>query len=174
MKRSMIVLAAATLTTTLAFAAPDGGERGHRGHERGAHGAGMHGDGHRGGMMFDRMAERLDLSEAQKVQMKELHESFRARTEPARTQMHDMMQQLREARAAGDTARAQQLAASLEAQRAQMRQLRESQHERMLALLTGEQRARVEQMKAEREKRRDERRDRRGRRGDERGERGRH
>lgn len=156
MKRTMGVFAAATLMTTLAFAAPDGGERGHGRH-------GMRGEGmqHRGAHL-ERMAERLGLSEAQKVQMRELRESFRAETEPQRTAMHETMKQLREARQAEDTARAQQLAATLEGQRAQIRELRKAQHERMLALLTAEQRAKVEEMQAQREQRRGERRGRRG------------
>ena len=165
MRKTMVVLAAASLISTMALAAPltGEGERGRRGH--GEHGHGERGHsmrGHDGEELLERMAERLNLSEAQKLQIRQLHEGFRTQTEPQRTAMFETMKSLREARQAGDTATAQRLAASLEGQFAQMHEIRKAQHERMLALLTPEQRAKVEEMKAEREQRRGERGSRRG------------
>lgn len=153
MKKTMTAVGILALGAALTFAAPQDATKneskrmkGHAGHAmKGEHG-GMRGHGR----MMARMAEKLNLSEGQKIQMKELHEGFRTQNQPLFEAMKATKQQLREARQAGDTARAQQLAATLEQQRASMKQAREAQHERMLALLTPEQRATMDAMKAER------------------------
>lgn len=156
MKTFTTVAAALALTAGLAFAAPQGGgERGHKG-MKGHMGAGDHA-GHMGkddhGKMMGHMAEKLELSEAQKVQMQQLHESFRAQHAPFRESMHATMTQLREARQSGDTARAQQLAAELEGQRAQMQTQRQAMDEQILTILTPDQKAKFEAMKAEKQNR---------------------
>ena len=160
MKTITTVAAALALTAGLAFAAPQGGgERGHMG-EKCQMGAGDHaghmgtGDDH--GKMMGHMAEKLELSEAQKVQMKQLHEGFSTQHAPFRESMQATMTQLREARQSGDTARAQQLAAELEGQRAQMQTQRQAMHEQMLTILTPDQKAKLEAMKAEKQNRKGE------------------
>ena len=51
---------------------------------------------------------------------------------------------------AGDTAKADSLKATLESQRAQMKQLRDAQDVKISSILTPEQRAQWQQLKAER------------------------
>ena len=159
MRTITTVAAALALTAGLAFAAPQGGgERGHMG-KKGHMGAGHMGQGDHGKMM-GRMAEKLELSEGQKIQMQQLHETFRTQHAPFRESMQATMTQLREARQSGDTARAQQLAAELEGQRAQMQTQRKAMHEQMLTILTPDQKAKLEAMKAEKKNRKGERKQR--------------
>lgn len=155
MKTFTTVAAALALTAGLAFAAPQGGgERGHMGKKgmgAGDHACDMDKDDH--GKMMGHMAGKLEMSEAQKVQMQQLRESFQAQHAPFRESMQATMTQLREARQSGDTARAQQLAAELEGQRAQMQTQRQAMHEQMLTILTPDQKAKFEAMEAEKQDR---------------------
>ena len=65
----------------------------------------------------------------------------------------------------GDQARAEQLKATAQSQHARMKELRQAQHQRILALLTPEQRTQWEALKADRDARRGER-GKRGKRGE--------
>lgn len=154
MKKSLVTVATLMLGASLAIAGPgmDG---------RGKHG-GKHGKGARGGEFSARFAEKLNLSEGQKIQMKQFHEEFRAANEPLRNAMRTTTTEIRAARKAGDAARVEALRPTLEQQRTEMRERRAGQHERMLAILTPDQRAQLEAVKAEREQRRGERKGRRG------------
>lgn len=148
LKKTITTAVALALGTSLAFA---GGGEGKRGMHRGKHG--MHGEA---GMA--RLAEKLNLTEAQKAQLKEQRANFRA-SNAARFETHkDTMRQYREARKAGDTARAEQLKATLEIQKGELQQLRKAQHDAMLSILTPEQRNQLEAMKAEHKGRRGEKR----------------
>jgi Spy/CpxP family protein refolding chaperone len=134
--KTIVSIAAAALLTTgaLAIAAPGHGEKSHRAH------------GEKHGTMQQRLAEKLGLSEAQKTQMKDLMASFRAENQTLMDAMKQTREQLRAARQAKDTARAASLAATAEEQRAEMEKRREAQHQRMLQILTPEQRLQMEQM----------------------------
>jgi Spy/CpxP family protein refolding chaperone len=148
MKKTITTAVALALGASLAFAGPGEGKRGMR---HGKHG--MHGDA---GMA--RMAEKLNLTDAQKTQLQEQRKNFRESNQ-ARFQTHrDTMRQFREAKKAGDTARADALKATLEIQKGELQQLRKAQHDAMLSILTAEQRAQLEAMKAEHRSRRDARR----------------
>src|SRR5512140_2843482 len=99
MKKIITAVAVVALSSSLAMAAPYAGGEGrqHRG-----------GRAHQGeGMMA---AEKLNLSYAQKEQMKAMRQSFRDENKAFFDSVKTTRQQLREARQAGDTARAQQLA----------------------------------------------------------------
>ena len=147
----MTMAAVLTLSASMAVAAPhEGGKRG-----------GRHGRGH-GGEFSARMAEKLNLSDAQKQQVRDLQRSFRVENQAFFENAKDTRRQLREAKKAGDTARFEALKGTFKAQRETMKQLRQAQHERILAVLTAEQRAQLETLKAERKARRDERRGQRG------------
>lgn len=146
MKKTITTAVALALGTSLAFA---GGGEGKRGRHHGRHG--MHGEA---GMA--RMAEKLNLTDAQKAQLEEQRANFRA-SNAARFETHqDTLRQYREARKAGDTALAEQLKATLEIQKGELKQLRKAQHDAMLSILTPEQRTQLEAMKAEHNSRRDE------------------
>jgi periplasmic protein CpxP/Spy len=146
----MTMAAAVTLSASLAFAAPhDGFGKGKRGrHGRGELGA--------------RMAAKLNLTDAQKQQVKDLNQSFRETNKAFFENAHALRKQARDARQANDTARLEALKPQLEAQRTQMKQMHDAKQQQILALLTPEQRTQWEAMKAEREARRG----RRGPRGD--------
>jgi Spy/CpxP family protein refolding chaperone len=137
----MTAAAVLTLSASLAFAGPHGGK--HRGDKGG-----------RGAAMSERLAAKLNLTDTQKQQIRDLSESFRTQNQPLFAAAKQTRTDLKAAREAGDTARAQQLAAALETQHAQLKQAREAQTERVRALLTTEQRAQWDTMKAERKNKR--------------------
>jgi protein CpxP len=144
----MAMAAVAALSTTLAFAGPhEGGRDGERGGKRG---------GKRGGEFGARFAQKLNLTDAQKQQIRALQEGFRTQNKAFFEQSRETFRQFRDAKKAGDTARVDALKPTIEAQREQMKQLRAEQKQRIVALLTPEQRAQYESMKAERDARRGE------------------
>lgn len=132
-------VAVLTLGTSLAIAGP--GER----HRKGGH----EGDGRHAA----KFAEKLNLTEAQKAQIKQIrqnnHEQNKAFYESARETRHS----LRAAKKANDTARLEALKGQMESQRAQMKQLHESVMTQINAILTAEQKAQFAAMKADREAR---------------------
>ena len=129
-----------TLGTSLALAAPHGGKgRGERG-GRGELGA--------------KFAEKLNLTDAQKEQIRTIHQQTREQNRAFFESFRETREQLREARRANDTAKADALKATLESQHAQMKQIRDAERQRILSILTPEQRTQFEQMKAEKGSRR--------------------
>lgn len=143
MKKMFAAVAVLVLGTTLALA----------GGGKGAHGS-KHGMKHGG--WSEKLSEKLNLSDSQKQQIRDLETSFRQQNEPFFNSFRETKSQYREAREAGDTARAESLKTTLDSQKAQMKQLYENQHQRMISILTAEQRAQLEAIKAERgERKRD-------------------
>lgn len=136
-KQILTVLAVLVLGTSLAVAGPHGGKR----------------HGMKGGEWSEKMSEKLNLTEAQKQQIRDLQNSFRTENEPFLTSFRENRRAYTDARRAGDTAKADALKATLDAQKEQMNQLRTAQHERILSVLTAEQRAQLEAWKAERKAR---------------------
>lgn len=136
----MSAVSVLALSTSLAVASAGPGWQG----EEGRHG--RHHDG-------ARLAEKLNFSEGQKMQFEAMHKEFREQNAPFLTSFHQNRKELREARKAGDSARADALKATLEGQREQMKQLRRGQEEKLVSLMTAQQRAQFDQMKAEREER---------------------
>ena len=137
MKKSKWLTGVAVLAlgTTLAVAAPHEGR----------------GEGHRGkGEFSQKMAEKLNLSDAQKQQIRDLHASFREQNKAFFESFHQTMKDYRAAKQANDTARVNALQAQFDSQRAQMDQLRAGLDQRVATILTPEQRTQWEQLKAER------------------------
>ena len=146
-KKWFAAAAVVALSSTLAFAAPH--EGGKRGHGR---------QGGRGGHEFGaRFAEKLNLSDAQKQQIKDAQTAFRNENKAFFEQARDTRRQIREAKEAGDQAKVEQLKATAKSQHERMKQLRDEQRQRILALLTPEQRTQWEALKAEREAKRGQR-----------------
>lgn len=139
-KTKWVTMAAAlTLSATLAVAAP--------------HGPGKFGKGGRGGArgeFSERFAQKLNLTDAQKQQVRDTQQSFREQNKAFFEQMKDTHRQIREAKQAGDNARLESLKATAQSQRERMKQLRQEQTARIVALLTPEQRAQFDALKAER------------------------
>ncbi|WP_323844832.1 Spy/CpxP family protein refolding chaperone [Microbulbifer magnicolonia] len=126
------------------------------------------GDNHHGGPhhfkghFFEQMAEELDLTEGQKAQLKANREANREARKAQREQMRALHEQLREAIDSGaDQATLDKLGAELgKLQVAKMQEMQQHRKE-FEALLTPDQKAKLEQLKAEREERWKERRQKR-------------
>jgi periplasmic protein CpxP/Spy len=151
----MSVAAVLTLSATMAFAGPGEG--------RGKFG-GKHAREGRGGAFSARFADKLDLTESQKLRLAELQKTFREQNKSFFDSMRQTRQELKAAREADDTTRLETLKGTMASQREQMKALHEQQKARITALLTPEQRAKWETLQ-------EDRKDRRGKRGP-RGERG--
>jgi len=154
-KKWFATAAVIALTGTLAFAAPHDGPGGK--HRRGE-----------GGEFGMRFAQKLNLSEAQKQQIKDMQKEFRETNKAFFQTTRETRVQMHAAKEAGDTARFDQLKVTADAQRAQMKSLRDAQMQRVEAILTPDQRTQWQAMKAEHEARRAERGERHGRNHDDR------
>lgn len=143
MKTKQILTMAAVLafSASVAIAAP------HEGGKRGRHGRGGHAFG-------QRFAEKLNLSDVQKQQIKDIRKSSFEQNKAFFQSSRETFQQFREARKAGDQARVDALRPTIEANRAQMQQIRDTERTQILTVLTPEQRAQWDALKAERQARR--------------------
>jgi periplasmic protein CpxP/Spy len=139
MKKTISTAVALTLGATLAFAGPGEGKRGFHGKE-----------GKRGEAHMARLAEKLNLTDAQKAQLEEQRKNFRATNQARFETYRDTNRQYRQALEAKDQARVEALKATLQIQKGELQQLRKAQHEAMLSVLTAEQKAELEAMKSER------------------------
>ena len=136
----MLGLATAALLMVVApTLAQDRGGRGH--------------DGRKGHMK--RAFAQLDLNEEQREQIREIHESFREQNEGARDEMHKLHEQMREQAKNGDREGAKATRAELQQMRAAMQQKVEGLQERVNAVLTPDQQAKLAEMKAKHGERHD-------------------
>ncbi len=141
MKKTITAVAVFALGASLAFAAP-GDWKGHEGHGRGAG-------------ISEKMAQKLNLSDAQKEQVKAIEAQFRTDNAAFLQNFRQTMQDVRAAKQANDTARLDALRPTVESQKAQMKTLREAQREKIRNILNADQRAQLDAMKAQRESRRE-------------------
>jgi periplasmic protein CpxP/Spy len=153
MKKSMIGIAVLALSATFAFAGP---------HQNGGTNEGRHGRGHgkhgkHGRQMMHRLGEKLNLTEQQKQQMAEIKNATREENAAFFETSRSTMKEMRAARKAQDTAKIESLKPVLESQREQWKQIREAETAKFNAILTAEQRAQFDALKAERQARRKER-----------------
>jgi len=140
---SVVAVVALSGTMAIAAADTDGGKAWGHGHR-----------GHRGAMM-GRLAQKLNLTDAQKDQLKAMHRSFREENKAFFESARQTRQELKAARQAGDTAKVESLKPVMQSQREQMKQLHQAQKEKFLSILTPEQRTQLEALKAERQSRRE-------------------
>jgi Spy/CpxP family protein refolding chaperone len=143
MKKKTISAAVAVLAigATMAFATMHDGKEGKGGW-----------DGHRGG--FSEMyAQKLNLTDAQKTQIADLDKNFRETNKALFEASHQTREQFKAAKDANDTAKLDALRPTMDSQHAQMKQLRDAQDARIKTILTPEQRAQFDTLKAEREAR---------------------
>lgn len=138
--RQWITMAAVlTFAAAVAVAAPhEGGE---------GRGGGRHGRG--GGEFAERFAQKLNLTDAQQQQIRAIQESAKERNKAFFESSRETRKQFHEARKANDTAKLESLKPAMEAQREQFRQLRQAQMAQIEAVLTPEQRAQFESIKAQ-------------------------
>ena len=110
--------------------------------------------GRRDEMAMQRVNLRgVDLTDAQKAQLKTLREKYKGETKPIMDRMRPALQDARAARQKGDTAAARAAFARTEADRAALKAIFDHQRSEMLAILTPEQRAKFDaNAKARKEK----------------------
>jgi Spy/CpxP family protein refolding chaperone len=132
------------LSASLAFAGSTTGE----GHGHGFHGKWRH---HHG---FSKLASKLNLSDAQKDQWKAIRKSSHEQNAAFFQQSRETRKEFFTEKKAGDTAKADSLKATMQSQRAQMKQIRESEEQQFTKILTADQNAQFQTLKAERAARR--------------------
>jgi len=139
MKKTITTLAVFALGASLAFAAPQG----QNGNWKGGEGH------HHRGFMSEKMATKLGLSDAQKAQIQDIkkqsHQENKAFFQSARA----TFKEYRAAKEANDTAKLQQLQPTVDANKAQMKALREQERAKVLSVLTPDQRAQLDAWKAQ-------------------------
>jgi Spy/CpxP family protein refolding chaperone len=108
------------------------------------------------GQMGRAIAGHLNLTDAQKAQLKQLRETTQQQNAQLFADAKAKRQELRSLRGTND-ARATELKAQLEALRPQLEAARKAQHEAFVNILSPEQRTQLEQMKAQRQSRRESR-----------------
>ena len=143
MKNKKWFAAAATaiaLSATLAIAGTTTGDGGWKHEGRGGH-------GHHRGAGF---ASKLNLTDAQKEQWKAVEQNFRQENSAFFEQSKQTREAIHAAKKAGDTAQVESLKATAKSQRAQMKQLRQTMEPKLMAILTADQQAQFQAMKAER------------------------
>ena len=110
--------------------------------------------GHRGkGTYGEKLAQKLNLTDAQKQQFRDLNAKFRADNAAFFQTFRQTMSDFRAAKEANDTAKLDALKPALESQKAQMKQLRDAQDAKILTILTPDQQAQFKALKAQHESR---------------------
>jgi protein CpxP len=120
--------------------------RGHRGDHKGPDGMGW-GGMRRGGGFFG----QLNLTEDQKAKMKQIRESFAERNKPLHEQLRAKRQELRQANEGGtfNEALATQKLTEIAPLEAKLMGEQHKLHQEMLSVLTAEQKAQLEQARAQ-------------------------
>ncbi len=113
-----------------------------------------------GGMRRGGFFRQLNLTEDQKTRMKQIRENFAAQNKPLREQLRAKRQELRQASEGGtfNEALATQKLTEMASLQAKLMGERHKLHQEMLSVLTAEQKAQLEQSKAQFKARRGERR----------------
>jgi len=139
-KKTISAVAVLALGATLAFASMHDGKEG-----KGAW------EGHRGGSFSEMYAQKLNLTDAQKAQIADIEKASRDANKAFFEASKQTREQFKAAKDANDTAKLDALRPTMESQRAQMKQIRDAQDAKIRAILTAEQRAQFDTLKAERE-----------------------
>lgn len=131
MKKLVIAFAVAA-TAAAAFAAP---------HAPSAHRGGRAGH-------MEKFAQKLNLTDAQKQQIRDIHQTDRQRNKQLYADFRAKLRQFRELKRAGDPG-ADAVKAELQPMREQIKAARKATHEAVLGVLTAEQRQQLDQWRAE-------------------------
>ena len=121
------------------------GPRTERRGDRGEHGHGW------GGMRDGGFFKQLNLTEDQKAKIKQIRESFAQRNQPLREQLRSKRQELRQANEGGtfNEALATQKLTEMASLEAKLMGEEYKLHQEMLSVLTAEQKAQLEQSRAQ-------------------------
>ena len=141
---SAIALAASIAVAQSVKTGPDSGQ-GSRNEWRGR------GRGHGWGGMRGAFLQKLNLTDDQKAKMKQIRESFAATNKPLHEQLRAKRQELRQANQGGtfNEALATQKLTEMAGLQAKLMGERMKLHQEMLSVLTAEQKAQLEQRKAQ-------------------------
>jgi Spy/CpxP family protein refolding chaperone len=131
--KKFVIATMIAATATLAIAqVPGAGGFGGRHHARGA--------------MLGRLAEKLNLTDAQKQQMKDIRTADRERNKQLYADARAKFQELRSLKENNDP-RAAEVKAQLDAMRPQLQAARKATREAMLSVLTADQRAQLQALR---------------------------
>src|ERR1700754_897190 len=113
-------------------------------------------NGHGWGGMRSGFFRQLNLTEDQKAKMKQIRETFAQTNKPLRDQLRAKRQELRQASEGGtfNEALATQKLTEIAPLEAKLMAARANQHQQMLSVLTAEQKAQLEQSRAQFKQRR--------------------
>lgn len=127
--------------------------------QRGGDWKGRDGFGHRGG--FGRMAEKLDLTDEQKAQVKQIMETSRAKVQPLREASQANHQKMKTATANGqfDEATVSAIATEQATIGAQLIVEKQRTKSQIFQILTAEQKVRIQQFEEQRRERSENRQD---------------
>lgn len=100
-----------------------------------------------------RFAQKLNLTDQQKEQWMAVEKQFRQDNQAFMQTFRQTKMDFRAAKEAGDTAKADALKPTFDSQRAQMKQLRDANEPKLLAILNADQLAKYQAMKAAHETR---------------------
>jgi len=101
---------------------------------------------------MQKFAEKLGLSDAQKQRIADIRKADRERNQQLYMDARVMRQEYRQLKQANDP-RAEEVKTQLQAMRPQLKSARREAHEQFLSVLTPEQRAQLEQLRAQRKQR---------------------
>ncbi len=164
---AVIMAIAAVIVAAMVVAAPIAfGQSTDDSSNKARHRRGGHSFKHRGHRMAAGRAFRgIDLTEEQKAQIKQIRASHNESTKALRQQIRAEMQSLRESRQAGtfDESLVSQKLAAIAPLRAKLMGEQFRIHQEMLAVLTPEQKAKIDEMREKAKARGEERRARRNR-----------
>jgi periplasmic protein CpxP/Spy len=152
---AIATLSAIALAASIAVAqtvTPDqGNTQGQRAERRGGHRGDHKGRRGWGGMRRGGFFKQLNLTEDQKTKMKQIRESFAQTNKPLREQLRAKRQELRQASEGGtfNEALATQKLTEIAPLEAKLMGERNKLHQEMLSVLTAEQKAQLEQSKAQ-------------------------
>lgn len=102
------------------------------------------------GERHDRMMATLNLTDAQKAQIKAIHAKYEPQVKAARQAMRTQMEAARAARAKGDTAAVRANRAQMKAAMEPMSRIHQQEMAEIRAILTPEQQAKFDTMKSQR------------------------
>jgi Spy/CpxP family protein refolding chaperone len=114
-------------------------------------GGGQHKGHGWGGMRRGGFFKQLNLTDDQQAKIKQIRENFATQNKPLREQLHAKRQELRQANEGGtfNEALATQKLTEMASLQAKLMGVRQKEHQEMLSVLTAEQKAQLEQSKAQ-------------------------
>ena len=164
---AIATLSAIALAASIAVAQTTTPEQGNtqdqtRTERRGGRGRGEHKGHGWGGMRRGGFFKQLNLTEDQQAKIKQIRQSFAETNKPLREQLRAKRQELRQASEGGtfNEALATQKLTEMASLQAKLMGERAKMHQQTLSVLTAEQKAQLEQSKAQFKARRSERRNR--------------